>query len=114
MTVNGPLRVLPKLKELARGVARIANQEEVWIEYGRRKTSDNRGYQADASKDATFKQSHHSGDLDYVVMAIKRNIMIPLNTVCVVSAQTCERHAVIGIPRFSYRVTPSSHRPSDR
>jgi hypothetical protein len=36
MTVNASRRVLPKLKELDRGIARIAKQEEVWIEYGRK------------------------------------------------------------------------------
>lgn len=36
VTVNAPLSALPKMKELARAIAQFANQEEVWIEYGRK------------------------------------------------------------------------------
>jgi hypothetical protein len=36
MTVNAQVEVLAKLKLLARCIARLANQEEVWIEYGRK------------------------------------------------------------------------------
>jgi len=35
MTVNAPIKALAKLKLLARCIARLANQEEVWIEYGK-------------------------------------------------------------------------------
>ena len=35
MTVNAPMSALSKLRLLARCIARLANQEEVWIEYGR-------------------------------------------------------------------------------
>jgi hypothetical protein len=39
LTVSAPLRMLSQLKLLARGIALLANQEEVWIEYGKhRKT----------------------------------------------------------------------------
>jgi hypothetical protein len=34
LTVNAPIEVLPKLKLLARCIARLADQEEVWIETG--------------------------------------------------------------------------------
>jgi len=34
MTVNAPVSALAKLKLLARCIARLASQEEVWIEYG--------------------------------------------------------------------------------
>jgi hypothetical protein len=36
MTVNAPTNALSKLKLLARCIARLASQEEVWIEYGRK------------------------------------------------------------------------------
>ena len=36
MTVNAPMSTLSKLRLLARCIARLANQEEVWIEYGRK------------------------------------------------------------------------------
>jgi hypothetical protein len=36
MTVNAPMSALSKLKLLARCIARLASQEEVWIEYGRK------------------------------------------------------------------------------
>lgn len=36
LTVNASLGALAKLKELARGIAQFAKQEEVWIEYGRK------------------------------------------------------------------------------
>ncbi len=36
MTVNAPMSALAKLKLLARCIARLANQDEVWIEYGRK------------------------------------------------------------------------------
>lgn len=35
LTVNAPMSALPKLKLLARCIARLANQEEVWIEFGK-------------------------------------------------------------------------------
>jgi hypothetical protein len=35
ITVNAPMTALSKLKLLARCIARLANQEEVWIEYGK-------------------------------------------------------------------------------
>jgi hypothetical protein len=34
-TVNAPMSALPKLKLPARCIARLANQEEVWIEFGK-------------------------------------------------------------------------------
>jgi hypothetical protein len=34
MTVSAPTRAFAKLKLLARCIARLADQEEVWIEYG--------------------------------------------------------------------------------
>jgi hypothetical protein len=36
MTVNAPMSALSKLKLLARCIARLASQEEVWVEYGRK------------------------------------------------------------------------------
>jgi hypothetical protein len=35
LTVNAPMRALTKLRLLARCIARLADQEEVWIEYGK-------------------------------------------------------------------------------
>lgn len=37
VTVNAPLQVLPRLKLLARCIARLADQEQVWILYGNNK-----------------------------------------------------------------------------
>jgi len=36
MTVSAPMSALSKLKLLARCIARLANQEEVWVEYGKK------------------------------------------------------------------------------
>jgi hypothetical protein len=36
MTVNAPMGALSKLRLLVRCIARLANQKEVWIEYGRK------------------------------------------------------------------------------
>jgi hypothetical protein len=38
MTVNAPMSALSKLKLLARCIARLANQEEVWIEHATKTT----------------------------------------------------------------------------
>lgn len=35
LTVNAPMFALPKLQLLGRCIARLANQEEVWIEFGK-------------------------------------------------------------------------------
>ena len=43
MTVNAPMSALSKLKVLARGIVQLANQEEVWIEYGRKTLKINQG-----------------------------------------------------------------------
>ena len=36
MTVNAPMSALSKLKLLARCIAWLASQEEVWVEYGKK------------------------------------------------------------------------------
>jgi hypothetical protein len=36
LTVNAPMSALPKLKLLARCIARLADQEEVWVEFGKK------------------------------------------------------------------------------
>ena len=41
-----------------------------------------------------------SGDLDYVVMAVEGDVMIPLDTICILSAKARKPHRISGVSRF--------------
>ena len=93
---------MTKLKQLARGVALIGKEEDVWIEYAKKtlKITAASKLRHRKREEATLERSRHSGNLDYVVMALVGDVMIPLDTICVISTETCEHHPVVGITGF--------------